>query len=138
MPEPSARGVKMATERLKRHKPPGFDQIPAELITTGTSTFRSEVHKRINYIWNKKESIIFPIHKKGDKIISSSYRGISLLSNTYVILSNILLSNLTPYAEENFGDNHCGFRRNRITDHILYVIFLWKDGNKMKQCISYL
>ena len=44
MPEPSARGVKMATERLKRHKPPGIDQIPAELFKAGTSTFRSEIH----------------------------------------------------------------------------------------------
>ena len=31
----------------------------------------------------------------------------------YKISSNILLSRLTPYAEEIIGDHQCGFRRNR-------------------------
>jgi hypothetical protein len=48
----------------------------------------------------------------------SNYRGISLLSTTYKILSNILLTRLNPYADE-IGDHKCGFRRNRsTTDHI--------------------
>jgi len=64
-----------------------------------------------------KKPIIVPIYKKGDKTVCSNYRGISLLSNTYLLLSNILLSNLTPYSEESFGDRHWGFRRNRTTDH---------------------
>ena len=52
----------------------------------------------------------------------SNYRGISLLPITYKILSNILLSRLTPYAEEITGDHQCGFRRNRsATDHVLCV-----------------
>jgi hypothetical protein len=33
----------------------------------------------------------------------------SLFSATYKILSNILLSRLTPYAEEIIGDHQCGF-----------------------------
>ena len=32
VPEPSAFETEMATEKLKRHKSPGIDQIPAELI----------------------------------------------------------------------------------------------------------
>jgi len=38
-----------------------------------------------------KESIIVPIHKKGEKTDCSNYTGISLLSTTYTILSKILL-----------------------------------------------
>jgi len=34
-PELSAFEVEMAIVKLKRHKPPGFDQIPAELIKAG-------------------------------------------------------------------------------------------------------
>ena len=56
-----------------------------------------------------KESITVPIYKRGDKTEWSDYRGISLLSTTYKILSNILMSRLTPYAEELIGDNQCGF-----------------------------
>jgi hypothetical protein len=44
------------------------------------------IHKLINSIWNKeqlpnqwKESIIVPIHKKGDKTDCNKYPGISLL-----------------------------------------------------------
>jgi len=37
------------------------------------------------------------------------YPGISLLSTTYKILSNILLSRLTPYSEESNGDHQCEF-----------------------------
>jgi len=41
------------------------------------------------------------------------------LPNTYKILSNILLSRLTPYAEQIVGGYQCGFQRNRsATDHI--------------------
>jgi hypothetical protein len=35
VPEPSAFEFEMAIEKLKRHKSPGIDQIPAELIKAG-------------------------------------------------------------------------------------------------------
>ena len=56
-----------------------------------------------------KELIIIPIYKKGDKTGCSNYRGIITLATTYKILSNILLSRLTPYAEEIIGDHQWGF-----------------------------
>ena len=62
-----------------------------------------------------KESIIVPTYKKGDKTDCSNYRGISLLPTTYKILSNILLSRLTPHAEESTEDHQGGFRCNRST-----------------------
>jgi hypothetical protein len=46
-----------------------------------------------------------PIHKKGDKTDCSNYQGISLLSASYKILLNILLSRLTPYADEIIEDH---------------------------------
>jgi hypothetical protein len=51
-----------------------------------------------------------------------NYRGISLLSTAYKILSNVLLARLTPYVNEIIGDHQCGFRRNRSTmDQIFYI-----------------
>jgi hypothetical protein len=80
-------------------------------------------------IWNKeelphhwKESIIVPIHKKGDETDCSNYRGISLLLTSYKILSNILLSRLIPYADEIIGDHQCGFGRNRSTTVQIFYI----------------
>jgi hypothetical protein len=129
VPEPSALEVELATENLKSHISPGIDQIPAELIKAGGRIIRCVIYKLIVAILNKeklpeewKESIIVPIHKKGDKTDCNNYRGISLLPTTYKILSNILLSRLIPYAEEIMGDQQGGFRRNRsTTDHIICI-----------------
>jgi len=82
------------------------------LINAGGKTIRCEIHELIIYIWNKeelpeewKESIIVPIYKKGDKTDCSNYMGISHLPTTYETLSSILLSSLTPHAEEIIGDH---------------------------------
>jgi len=51
----------------------------------------------------------------------------------YKILSNILLSRLTPYAEEIIGDHQCGFRSNRsTTDHIFCIRHILE--NKWEYC----
>jgi hypothetical protein len=48
------------------------------------------------------------MYKKGNETDCSNYRGISLLPTTDKILSNILLSRLTAYAEE-INDHQCGY-----------------------------
>jgi len=78
------------------------------LIKARGRKIRYEIHKRITSIWNKeewKESIIVPIYKKDDKTDCGNYRGMSNLPTTYKMLSTILLSRLTPYAEEITGDH---------------------------------
>jgi hypothetical protein len=129
VPQPSASEVEFAIWKLKRYKSPGVDQIPAELIQAGVETLCSEIQKLIKLIWNKKElphqwkeSTVVPIHRKVDKTNCSNYRGISLLSTSYKILSNILLARLTPYADEITGEHQCGFQHNRsMTDQIFYI-----------------
>jgi hypothetical protein len=74
--EPRICEAEVAIGKLKRCKLPGADQIPAELIQ-GEGGTQSETYK---LIWNKeelphqlKESIVVPIHKKGDKTECSNY-----------------------------------------------------------------
>jgi hypothetical protein len=86
-------------------------------------------------VW--KESVIVPIHKKGDKADCNNYRGISLLPTTYKILSNISLLRLISYAQEIMGDHQSGFRRNRsTTDHIFCIRQLlekWEHNEAVHQ-----
>jgi hypothetical protein len=99
VPGPSRLDVEIAIAQLKKYKSPGSDQIPVGQIQEGGKILLSAIHKLINSVWNKeelpdqwKESIIVPIHKKGDKTDCNNCRGISLLSTSYKILSNILAS----------------------------------------------
>jgi len=147
VPEPSASKVELAINKLKSHKSPGIDQIPAELTKAGGRTIYLKIRKLITSIWKTeklpeewKESIIVPIHKKGDKTDCSTYRGISLLPTTYTILSNILLSRLIPYVKEIIVDHQCGFRRNRSTiDHIFCIRQIlekkWEYNEEVHQLI---
>jgi hypothetical protein len=68
----------------------------------------------------------------------SNYRGISLLSTPYNILSNIILSRLSPYIDKIIGDHQCGFRRNKSsTDQIFAFVKYWRrNGSTMGQYIS--
>ena len=116
VPEPSASEVELATDKLKSHKSPGIDKIPAEMVKAGGRIICLEIRKLIIYNWKKeklpeewKKSIIVPIHKKRHKTDCSNYKGVSLLPTTYRILSNILLSMLIPYVKEIIGDHQCGF-----------------------------
>jgi hypothetical protein len=105
--------VELAIEKLTSHKSPGIDQISAELIKAGGGTICYEIHKLIISLWNKEELpeelVIVPVYKKGDKTDCDNYRGISFLPSVCKILSNILMSRLTPYTEEITGDHQCGF-----------------------------
>jgi hypothetical protein len=53
LPQPTAFEFQVAIGKLKRHKSPGFDQTPAEMIQTGRKILYSEIHKLIKLIWNK-------------------------------------------------------------------------------------
>jgi hypothetical protein len=95
-------------------------------------------------VWNKeellyqrKESIVIPIHKKADKTDCRYYHGISKLSTSYKILSNILLCRLILYADEITGAHQFGFQCNRsMTDQVFCICQImgkmWEYNGKVK------
>jgi len=93
VPDPSASEVELVIDKLKSHKSPGIDQIPAKLIKVEGRTLCLEIHKLITSIWKReklpeewKESIIVPIQKKGIKpivIIIGAYHICQPLTKSY-------------------------------------------------------
>jgi len=47
VPEPSCSEDEVAIKKLKRHKSPSIDQVPAEWIQAGGSTLHSEIQRPI-------------------------------------------------------------------------------------------
>jgi hypothetical protein len=145
VPDPSVSEAEVSVGKLKRCKPPGAGKVPAELIQAGGETLLVEIHKLIKLIWNKeelphqlKESVVVPSHKKGDKTVCSNYQGISLLSTSYEILSNILLSRVAPHADKSNGHYQCRFRHSRTTTYrIFYMLQIlekkWENNGAVHQ-----
>jgi len=137
----------LAIEKIKSHKSPGIDQIPAELIKADGRTIHYEIHKLTITVWNKeklpeewKGSIIVPIYKKGDKTDCSNYRGVSVFPTTYKTLSIILLSRVTPYTEDITGLMNVDFYATSqlLIMYSSFIKYLRSNGNIMRLCIRYL
>ena len=96
MPQPSASEVGLAIEKLKSHKSPGIDQIPAKLFKAGDRKICYEIHKLIISIWKKeklpekwKEFIIRAICRKVIKqtaVIIGAYHFCQLRTKFYPTL----------------------------------------------------
>ena len=77
----------MYTEKLRIREVAESDSIPAELIKQGGTEIKSRIYKLIVKIWDEETlptecmgGIICPICKKGDRMICSNYRPITLLN----------------------------------------------------------
>jgi hypothetical protein len=90
MLQPSASEFELAIGKLKSYKSLGVDKIVLiKLFQAGEEKLRSEIHKLIKLNSKKeelphqwKESVVEPVHKKGDKTDCGNYRSISFLSNS--------------------------------------------------------
>ena len=93
--------------------------------------------ERIPEEW--KETIIVPIHKRGDRDRRENYRGIAVGNVAYKILSNIIFGKIKPYIEKVMGDHQNGFRDGRS---VIGKIFALKIINEKlwgyNQSVQYL
>ena len=89
------------------------------------------MHKLIKKIWKKQEmpqewstSIIVPLHKRGDKVVWTNYRRVSLLNVGYKILARIINNRLKQYAESLVGGYKCRFPEGRATTEQMFTLRL--------------
>jgi hypothetical protein len=111
--------VEVAVVKLKKYKLSVSDQILEELTEAGGKTLMGFANSLI--LCGIRKSIVVPIYRKGDKS-DYNYNGMSLLSTSYKILSNIILSGLNPYIDEGIGDHQCGSRYKRSTTYQIFCI----------------
>jgi hypothetical protein len=130
VPELSASDIELAIEKLKSHKSPGIDQIPAELIKAVGKTIRCEIHKLIISIWNKEE---LPEERRSRSFYLSVRRSIKqivLIIKAYQfcqLRTKLYPTSCCQYAEAIIGDHQCGFRRHiSTTDHIFCILHILK------------
>jgi hypothetical protein len=90
-PPPTIAEVEAAMEKLRNNKAPGMDFIQAELVKHAGVEYTKYLHQLIGNIWineiipeERNVGIICPIHKRGDVMTCSNYRGISLLCKSKV------------------------------------------------------
>ena len=79
-------------------------------------------HKLCTKIWKSeqcpsdwKRAIFITLPKKGDLLMCSNYRTISLISHASKILLNVLLKRMENKLEEEVSNAQAGFRKNRGT-----------------------
>ena len=75
----------------------------------------------------RKETIIVPIHKRGDRDWCENYRGTALGNASYKILSNIILGKIKPYIVKIMGDYQNGFRDLRLVIDNIFALKIIKE-----------
>ena len=93
--------------------------------------------ERIREEW--KETIIVPIHERGDRYRCENYRGIALGNAAYKILSNIVLGKIKPYIEKVMRDYQNGFRVGRsVIDNMFALKIINEKLWEYNQSVQYL
>ncbi|CAH1270878.1 Hypp4486 [Branchiostoma lanceolatum] len=122
-----------ALDQQKSGKAAGVDGIPPEVWKHGGAPLHSKLHELLVHVrcWEDgklpqdlRDAVIITLHKnKGEKADCSNYRGITLLPIAGKILARGLLNRLVPaVAEHHLPESQCGFRANRGTTDMVFVL----------------
>lgn len=119
----SLKELEAVLQKCKNNKAPGIDRTPYEFFKYSPVTFQKMLLQFYNDLYQSgkmvtsfKETIIFPLYKKGSIKEVSSYRGISLLNTISKIYSGLILNRLTKWAEDGIlKEFQAGFRRDYST-----------------------
>jgi len=137
---PDREEVSIAIKRLKSNKASGYDGLPAELFKAGGEDLVDCMHDLLCKIWSQESmpsdwslSVLCPVLKKGDATNCANYRGISLLSIAYKILSSVLCERLKPFVNKLIGSYQCGFRPGKSTIDQIFTLRQILEKTQEKQ-----
>ena len=126
--------VVTALRNIKNGKAAGPDRVIGEFLKYSMEFCIDYMVKLFNklftlgiYPGSWSESIIQPLHKKGDKDNPENYRGISLLNILSKVYSHILNRRLNDWIDEQniLEESQAGFRKHYSTvDHIFTMTAL--------------
>ena len=128
---PSFEETTKAIKQIKCGKAAGVDGIPPEAWKHGGPALHRKLHELFLCCWEQgklpqdlRDAVIITLYKnKGEKSNCDNYRGITLLSIAGKILARMLLNRLVPtIAEDSTPESQCGFRRNRSTTDMVFVL----------------
>lgn len=119
--------VSLALKSLKNNKAPGICAITAEMIKAGGDCMLRWLTHIINHVWVTEllpsdwtRGVTLPFWKrKGDRLVCSNHRGITLLSIPGKLFTRILLTRALSKIRDSRRPQQAGFMPNRsTTDHI--------------------
>ena len=134
-----------AIRSLANGKAVGPDGVSVELFKmtlNGDPALRRRLLDIVVRIWRGrqmpqqwKDGIIVVLHKKKERTECGNYRGISLVAHAGKILLKIIARQFSEYCElvGILPEEHSGFRPNRSTIDIIFVIRLLQELTREKR-----
>jgi hypothetical protein len=132
--------VSQAIKTLKSKKATVLDQISNEMIRYSQHLLLPHLTRIFNLILNSgyypqswQESFIVPIHKAGNPLDPSNYRGITILSCLGKLFQTVMNIRLTQYLTEHskIREEQIGFKQgSRTADHMFSLKTLIDKYNR--------
>lgn len=126
--EPTYEEYLQVLAKIRNGKAAGADEINGELIKEGGEKLKKTLYNLITQIWKEekipqqwRKGVILPIHKNGDEKECRNYRGITLLSVAYKILSTLINNKLRSFATQNIGEYQMGFVKGKSTVDAIHI-----------------
>ncbi|XP_073842692.1 uncharacterized protein [Musca autumnalis] len=132
--------------KLKSNKSPGQDGIPYEFYRHAPRNFLLNLLRVFNSIFLKEdipssftESILIPLHKKGDVNVPSNYRGLSLIDSICKIFNMVLLNRISDWLTTNniLNEFQAGFRKDYSTVDNIFNLVSIVSLNQVNNKVTY-
>ena len=105
---------------MKKGRPPGGDEITAELLKLGGEVVVQWLVSLASSVWESEKipedwvkQLTIPLHKKGSYQECDNYRGIALLSVPGKVFCRVIQRRLAERAEQQLRESQCGFWKGR-------------------------